>query len=302
VQTTAETPIDAAAEPVVIETASGRVFAGRFDGSTNRWQLVLRVGARDMYLLRSIRWGDVVRVRIAGKAITPQTLVSRFESEGWPTPIDDTPAPGGPAPSPPQPQPPGPTPQLPAPSDAFDSTAPATGYPARHSLVAWQPARALHIEASVGKWRSYADNDGIVVRVFPVDAEGGIVPVGGMLEVDLIGSNTASLTRGDPFPPLARWVQRVYPEDVDADGATYRFRFGASHPDFDLQVGSIGIVHARLSVPGQGVFDDTADMVWIRPYSATRDRLQIHTGGRFFPQERTSRGMNDSRTGIMPGP
>jgi hypothetical protein len=51
------------------------------------------------------------------------------------------------------------------------------------------------------------------------------------------------------------------------------------------------------------VFDDTADMVWVRPYSATRDRLQMHTGGRFFfPWERTSRGMNDSRSGILPAP
>jgi hypothetical protein len=191
-------------------------------------------------------------------------------------------------------------PRPPGPSEVFDSANPARG---QRAIDAWPPARSVSIEAWAGKWTSYVDNDGIAVRIFPLDAYGNIVPVAGTLEVDLIGTQSASMTRGEPFPRLARWVQRVNYQDVGGDGAVYRFPYQAWHPEFDLQLGSLGAVHARLSVPGQGVFDDTASMVWVRPYSSTRDRLQMHTGGRFFPDlERTSRGMNDSRSGIIAPP
>jgi hypothetical protein len=251
---------------------------------------MLRSGPRDMYLVRSMDWSRVARVRIDGKPYTPAELVARFEREGWPRAAAELPAPSPPSPRPPNAPRPGP-------SDRVDSSA------ARwQDSVSWLPARSLHIEAAADKWSSYSDNDGVVVRIFPCDANGNVVPVAGTLLVDLIGTQSANLTRGEPFPQLARWVRRVEPRDIAADGATYRLRFQAWHPDFDLQLGSLGVVHARLTVPGQGVFDDTASMVWVRPYSATRDRLQMHTGGRFFPQERTSRGMNDSRSGVIAPP
>jgi hypothetical protein len=281
-----------AAEAVVVETASGRVFTGQIDHRTTSRQLVVRSGPDDMHLARWIEWGRVARVRIDGKPYTASELLARFDAEGWPRVAEELSQPKASTPRPPAPRPPGP-------SQAFDAEA-AGG---ERVEEAWPVARSLHIEAQSGKWSGYTDNDGVVVRVFPLDANGNVVPVGGTLEVDLIGSQSASLTRGDPFPQLARWVERVDPRDVGSDGATYRLPFQAWHPDFDLQLGSLGAVHARLSVPGQGVFDDTASMVWVRPYSATRDRLQMHTGGRFFlPQERTSRGMNDSRSGVIAPP
>ena len=285
------------AESVVVETASGRVFSGQIDRGTTRERLVVRSGTSDMYLVRPIDWSRVTRVRIDGKPFDPAQLIAHFDAEGWPSRVEElppSPTVAPPLPSPPVPNPPPARP--PGPSDAFpeEQTRGAAG------ADDWPAARSLHIEASVGKWSGYVDNDGVVVRVYPLDAYGAVVPVEGMLEVDLIGSQSASMTRGDPFPQLARWAQRISLADVGPDGATFRFPYQAWHPEFDLQLGSTGAVHARLSVPGQGVFDDTADMVWVRPYSFTRDRLQMHTGGRFFaPQERTSRGMNDSRSGVL---
>ncbi len=281
------------AETVVIETVSGRVLTGEIDHRTTRDQLVLRSGASDMYLTRPIAWSAVARVRVGGKPLVPSELLARLDAEGWPQPVPPEPAPSMDAPRPPVPQPP-------APGDVFDEE--RTDRSAQ-SFEPWPPARSMAIEAAVGKWSSYVDNDGVVVRVFPLDAFGNIVPVSGMLEVDLIGTQSANLTRGQPFPQLARWVVRVNPQDVGGDGATFRLPFQARHPDFDLELGSFGAVHARLSVPGQGVFDDTASAIWVRQYSPLRDRLQMHTGGRFFrPQERTSRGMNDSRSGVLAGP
>jgi hypothetical protein len=283
-----------ASERVVVETSSGRVFTGRFDHRTSSERLVLRAGSSDMYLLRAIDWRRVTRVRVDGKPLQAADLLARFDAQGWPRVAEELPAPARSVPPPPEPR-------LPRPSDA--SAAP-TGIPGWESARSGPArARSMHLEASVGKWRGYADNDGIVVRVSPRDADGNIVPVSGTLAVDLIGTQSATMTRGQPFPRLARWVRRVEPQDIVGYGATYRLPFQARHPEFDLELGSIGAVHARLIVPGQGVFDDTASTVWIRPFSATRDQLQMHTGGRFFaPIERTSRGMNGSRLGVIAPP
>jgi hypothetical protein len=43
-------------------------------------------------------------------------------------------------------------------------------------------------------------------------------------------------------------------------------------------------------VPGQGTFETTESLLRIRPYSAVRDQLQLSTGRRFFPRERTGDG------------
>ncbi|MBI3838547.1 MAG: hypothetical protein HY288_11525 [Planctomycetia bacterium] len=271
-----------AGEPVVVETLSGRVFTGQIDIRTSREVLVLRMGTRNVTFVRPIDWNYIVRIRIDGKPLTPPELLRRFEASGWPSSNQDLPeAPASPA-NPPR---------LPGPSDESPDESSAT---ALDSVQPLPPVSSLHIEASVAKWNSGADNDGVLLRVFPLDAQGNIVPVSGTLEVDLIGQQEATLTRGEPFPQLARWGQLVDAQDVGANGATYRLPFQAWHPDVNLQLGSSGTVHVRLSVPGQGVFDDTATMVRLRPYSSTRDRLRQFRGTRFFPQERTTRGTSDS--------
>ncbi|HEV3021992.1 MAG TPA: hypothetical protein VGX76_05975, partial [Pirellulales bacterium] len=268
--------------PILVETVSGRVFTGQIDIRTSRQVLVLRTGTQNVTIVRPIEWKCVVRIRLDGKSLTPVELLQELEASGWPRSNQDLPE------SPPSPQKPG---RLPGPSDELSEEGPASALDSAQPLP---PVSSLHIEASVAKWNSGADNDGVLLRVFPLDAQGNIVPVGGTLEVDLIGQQEATQTRGNPFPQLARWGQPVDAQDVGANGATYRLPFQAWSPDVNLQFGSYGSVHARLSVPGQGVFDDTATMVRVRPYSSTRDRLQQFRGSRFFPQERTTRGTSDS--------
>jgi hypothetical protein len=269
-----------ATEPIVVETASGRVFAGQIDTRTSREVLVLRTGTQNVTIVRPIDWKCVVRVRLDGKPLTSGELLQEFEAHGWPRSNQALPEP-----SPRKPV------RLPGPSEEMSEEGSAS---ALDNIEPLPPVSSLHIEASVAKWSSGADNDGVLLRVFPLDAQGNIVPVNGTLEVDLIGQQEATLTRGEPFPQLARWGQGVDAQDVGAHGATYRLPFQAWYPDVNLQLGSYGTVHARLSVPGQGVFDDTATMVRVRPYSSTRDRLQRFQGTRFFPQERTTRGTSDS--------
>ena len=270
--------ISQAAQPVVVETVSGRSFSGQIDLRTNRQILVLRTGTQNITIVRPIDWNYVVRVRIEGKPLTPAELLQKFEASGWPSSNQELPA------SPKKIQ-------LPGPSDQGADERAASAAESDDPLP---PVSSLHVEASVAKWNGGADNDGVLLRVFPLDAQGNIVPVDGTLEVELNGQQAATQTQGNPFPQLARWGQQVDARDVGANGATYRLPFQAWSPDVHLQLSSSGSVHARLSVAGQGVFDDTATMVRVRPYSSTRDRIQQFHGSRFFPQERMTRGTVDS--------
>jgi len=266
----------------VVHTTSGRVFVGELDARSNQQTLVLRMGSAGMRLLRPIEWRRVSSLRVDGKPVRPEDLLRDWEQNGWPVDAEELPAPSSPHPAP----------QLPAPTEQAQDFRDAGSY---HDEGSTLPiVRSLAIESQIGRWSGAADNDGILVRIYPLDASGNLVPVDGTLEIDLIGQQAARQTQGEPFPELGRWTQRVSPADFDSRGAVYRFPYQAWHPEFDLQFSFQAVVHARLSVPGHGVFDDTASMVTVRPYSTTRDRLQMYNGRRFFPQERTTRGQNDS--------
>ncbi len=86
-----------------------------------------------------------------------------------------------------------------------------------------------------------------------------------------------------------RWTVRVTPDQFGADGAVFKFPFQSVHPEFDLKYGPWGVVHAKLSVPGNGTFEASDSMVRIRPYSEVRDRSQQINGQRFFNTERVER-------------
>jgi hypothetical protein len=140
----------------------------------------------------------------------------------------------------------------------------------------------------LGKWGPGVDADGLVVEVSPLDAQGELVPAQGTVDIELTGQG-ASQTAGGEFATLGRWVQSVWPEDFGYRGARCRLPFQAVQPEFDLRWAPKGIVHVRLSVPGDGVFEASAAMTRIRPFSEVRDNYQETTGRRFLPNERTSR-------------
>jgi hypothetical protein len=131
--------------------------------------------------------------------------------------------------------------------------------------------------------------DGLIVDVYPLDATGRPVSVNGTLDVRLIAEHTGVVKRKQPFSTEGRWTRPVRREHFGLNGASYRLPFGRFHPQFDLRSSAYGAVHARLSVPGKGVFEATETTVRIRPYGLLRDGLQQATGRRFFPVERTGR-------------
>ena len=272
-----------AGETVRVSVASGRVFLAQIDPTSNAERLCLRFGTAQATVWRSVAWPRVVEVRTRDKTFSGAEFQQALARHEWPA--DDDLFPDAPESLP--------VPALTMPATAerdaqasFDSSAMQLG----DGLV-----RTLHIEAYLGNWDSDVEVDGILLHVFPLDDYGQILPIDGVIEVNLIGERQYIRSITDPFPQLGRWTQQVSAEQVGPRGAVFQLPFQAIHPEFDLDVNSFGLVHARLIVPGAGTFDDSAGMVRIRPYSEVRDRNQQIGGVRFFPQETTGRSVISGR-------
>jgi len=274
-----------AEQPVVVHLASGRSLLATVAPQTDGARLWLRWRHGTISVLRPIAWERVVQAEYEGQGLSADQLRRAIVQ---PEPLLSTrEAPLAPhagtfhlrslrRPTPPVAQ-----------STRSTSSRPAitTIEPGRGKT----PPKSLAIDAWVANWDSDVEVDGVVVEVRPLDARGAIAPVHGTLEVDLIGWRTGR-TRPDRAPiRLGRWTRSVRPDDFASPGTAYRFAFRSVHPEFNLRWAPYATVHARLSVPGRGVFDATSSDVRIRPYSALRDHLQQTTGQRFYDVERTGR-------------
>lgn len=274
-------------QTVTVMVTSGRSFTGRVDPRTDEAELWLRWSRGTMAILRRIDWERVVQAQVGGDTVPGAELFKAVAPKKEIVPVGEpveTPPPkvfrvhsnGSAAPS-----------GTKAPRSAFRSEAvAATGADRR----AAPRVRSLDIDAWVANWDDDVEVDGLVVEVRPLDAAGATVPVQGTLHMTLIGWHTGRTRSRQPAVRLGRWTQLVHPDEPGSSIARYRLPFQSVHPEFDLKWWSFGTVHAKLSVPGQGVFEATESDVRVRPYSATRDHLQSATGHRFFPLERTGRG------------
>ncbi|HEX4150025.1 MAG TPA: hypothetical protein VHY20_13595 [Pirellulales bacterium] len=79
------------------------------------------------------------------------------------------------------------------------------------------------------------------------------------------------------------------PNDASVEGYKFRLEYQALHPDFNLQAGVQGLVHARLFIPGTGTLDASTSTIALRQMNPLRDQWQMQQQGRFFPQEQTGR-------------
>jgi hypothetical protein len=154
----------------------------------------------------------------------------------------------------------------------------------------------LQLDASVANWDGDVEVDGLAVEVMPRAADGTVVPVAGTLEVELWGLQRrefwqAPRSGGDTLELIERWTRAVRPEEVGPSGVRALLPFGAVHPELQANWPAwwYGLVHVRLSVPGQGVFEASRDGVRLRPWSPVRDRLERAGAGRILPTERLGR-------------
>lgn len=265
----------------------GRQFRGQIGETSNSDQLVLRFVGDGITVWRPIAWNHIARAEVADRHITGAQLhkiVVEILTARNDNPFDaDDQSPSA----------------LPEPTE-FVSPVPgfypiASGVPPAPRRPPPLSVRSLRIEAAVANWDADVEVDGLVLEILPLDQWGDIVPINGTVTAELIGNRPAALRtryvyhRGHPFPRLGRWTHRLQADRPESYRVQLPFR--AAHPEFDFDLAAWAVVHARLVVPGQGVFETTADLVRIRPFSPIRDwRQQVMiSGGRFFPEERLGR-------------
>jgi hypothetical protein len=263
-----------ASQPMIVAVASGRTFTGELDARTDQDRLWLRRQQGSALVLRPLQWDRVLAVRVAGEELSGEAfrgLVRQFRQTN--------PAPASPAG----------TKQLvlngSAGPEDWSAGSPPPVRPPQTPRVC-----SLAIDAEVARWNPNVEADGLLVHVYPLGADGGVVPVRGTLEVEWLGRRIDSVNPATAFSRQAHWEVPVHEEDFGLEGAVYRLPFQSVQPEFDLAVARYGAVHARLSVPGQSTFEATAGTVRVRPPSPVRDQLQLDTGHRFFPQETTTDG------------
>ena len=261
-----------AATTIEVTLANGQRFVAELDPAATGEELRLRWRRGHMSLTRHIAWADVEQAVVAGQKLSGaqfRDLVQQARAE---------------VPKPPLPQrvvlESGRNPAFARPSPAASSV----------SAPSDPRVRAIDVEAAVANWDGDVEVDGLVLWLVPRDEFGELVPVSGTLVVELQGEHSGVVRMPQPFVNVGSWTVSVRPKDFGPRGAAYKLPFQNVHPEFDAALLPRGLVHARLSVPGQGTFEAADAMVRIRPYSSVRDRLQQSNGRRFFPNETTGDG------------
>jgi len=274
------TAAEAADPQVVVQLASGRQFQGVIDPASDSGQLVLRTTSEGITLWRHIRWQRVERATLDGQPTDAAklreivqkerrqgtgekrggTLLRKIELRG------ETPTPAPVEEAQPVDEPP----------------------PPRVAMVAF--------DSHVANWDADVETDGLVIDVMPLDINRYLIPSSGTLEVELYAPqrrtlDLAPMSGGDTLELVERWTRAITPEDLGPSGARFRLPFGAITPELqpNWTASWYGLVHARLAIPGQGVFEDSRDGVRIRPWSPNRDRLEMKTGQRFLSTENLGR-------------
>ncbi len=259
-------PVDAqvlaiSGDSVCIHLHDGRELTGNVDARTDRDRLWLRITAPSITIFKPIQWSDIVRAQIGDRQLTPSNfreLAPSLRSE-LPTGFFETDV----------------------------STQPERPQDEPPALIR-RKVRSLQIYAHLANWDDDVNVDGLELRVFPGDENPTVVPVNGMLQVQLIGQFVRLTGQRGEFGDLGRWTRRVQVDDFGFLGAVYRLPFRGISPEFDRDVDAMGLVHASLGVAGQGNFEASV-AARIRTSNPIRDQLWLREHTRFFPIERTNR-------------
>jgi hypothetical protein len=258
---------------VTVETTAGRHWEGFIDAKSTEAQLVLRFEKGSAVLWRPIPWQEARSALVDGRSVPVNELRADYRTMATPA---KSKAERSRLHSSPE--------LLPhAPADV------------QHQSPAPQRVIRIACDALLANWDNDVETDGLVVHLQPVDSNEELALASGTLEVELFtlqarAFHHAPQSRGRSVEPILRWVQSVQRSDYSHRGAVIRLPFQAAHPEFDDSLGAYGLVHIKFSVPGSGVFEQSIDGVRIRPWAPLRDYLQMDTGRRFLPHERTGRG------------
>jgi hypothetical protein len=256
-----------AGEPIAVAVASGRIFAGEVDSRTDEAQLWLRSVQPGCTLARPIAWQSIVLAERGDRQLSSAELQAQIDDLKT---VDDVPQ------------------VLPPPPNPWAEDARLAQYiqTARENNT---QVNSISIDAHVAQWSRTVQANGIVLHLYALDAMGRMMAADGTLDVELIAQVPPGSPRGESLPRIGRWTVRVTPDQFGPAGAVIKLPYQGVQPEFDLNVGPYGLVHATFSVPGAGTFETSQAMMRIRPYSAVRDEEQQLTGRRFFDIERVDR-------------
>jgi hypothetical protein len=276
-----------AGEPVTVQLQNGHVVQGETDEQTDDLRLWLRRATDGVQLTSGFPWNQVRQVTsgdrvlhgrefftaAAGNKTAGKTYQELSSAARRAEPV----------------QPASPEAEIPSKSVSEQF----------HRQAVDRRVKSLYIEAYLAQWDGDPQTDGLRVFVYPLAADGELVPVNGQIDLFLLGEiERATGMVGNPTMPqfreLERGSQLVKAGDFARGAAMYQLPFRQFHPDFYFDVARQALLHARLGVPGQGLFMASDANVQMRGFSRIRDELQMKTPQRFFPQENAI-----ERPGIM---
>jgi hypothetical protein len=255
-----------AAEPVRAVLFDGRVVAGDLDGQTDQEYLSLRSSAAGVEIASGFGWADIRLVYFSGDTFTATEFRDKAHQFLGLEPVKS----GVQPPSAAEPE--------------IDRPLVAS--------VQQPPPRicSVDIEVALARWESLVPTSGLAVTIIPRAIDGSPTAVRGDLDLTLLGMVWPRQDRRSDaggIRELARIHYILRPEDFSFGRATYKLPFNLLHPELETQIDPYGLVHARLGVNGQGVFEASDAFVRLRPFSPLRDRRQLFHEPRFFPMEST---------------
>jgi hypothetical protein len=267
-----------AAEPITVELQSGRVITGETDSQTDDRLLWLRRDVQGAQLTSGFPWNQVRRVQtgnmvFVGSDFLPVAQSTKSTGKRY---AEFEPAA--------------------AVTDLREQARAETEQTNRRAgEELWQRAaqrrvNTLYIEAYLANLDADPQADGLRVFVYPLAADGELVPVNGQIDLYLLGevergTGIIAPPQMPQFGELERRSHLVRPTDFARGAGIYELPFRQFHPDFYFDVARQAVVNARLGVPGQGVFIASDANLQLRGFSRIRDELQMQTKQRFFERE-----------------
>lgn len=271
-----------ASEIVTARLRSGRVVVGAVDARTNSQQLWLRRASTNFDLVSGFAWQEIVDGQIADVNLDSLQLRDWAVDHKHPgRKFYDLPASAVDVPN----------------AAVMDGLGPQAcpqyaGGSNSDSLSASvnEKLRSIAVQAHLAHWDKDAQSDGLRIFVSTLGIDGYSVPIDGQIEFTLVVERELinggqSYARRPDFVIRERRSQLVRRKDFIDGTAVYELNFSRFHPDFDPNVSLQGLLFARLSVPGQGVFEASDAQVFLREPSLFRDQLQYFTPGRYLPLE-----------------
>jgi len=255
-----------------IVTTDDRELSGEIDQRTDQNSLWVRHEEEKIVLATAVAWSEVASAQLDGQEVDLNALpdLAVAQKNAGPESILAK----GPVPSP-----------LSTPEPASAET---SSEPLNPPVVKPKQVVAVEMDAIVLNMDRDVETDGILLALSANNHQGHGVPVRGSLQVRLLGIRTDFHSGETRSEVLQRWSKRVDPRKFQEGIAEFALRYRTIHPEFDEEISNDAMVHARLSVFGQGNFEASVP-VQLREFNPFRDNLQLLEGSRFFRSESTSK-------------